>query len=222
MKTYNVVEKFLSINGEGLRQGHLCTFIRFKGCNLRCKYCDSSYSYDTTESAEIMTAEQIVQCCKKNGSKMVMLTGGEPMYQPDIVYLIQLLCKNGFSVEIETNGSIDIREVSSIQNNRPYITLDYKTSASGMEHANLLSNYNYVTKQDCVKFVVGSIADLNKMVQIVNQYNLLDRTNVLISPDWDAIKPEAIANYIIEHRLNGYRMQMQIHKIIWNPEKRGV
>lgn len=219
---YNVIEKFLSINGEGMRQGHLCTFIRFKGCNLRCKYCDSAYSYDPTESAEIMTAQQIVDYCKANGSKMVMLAGGEPMFQRGIVDLIKLLCDNDFSVEIETNGSIDISEVAAIENNRPFITLDYKTSASGMEHHNLLTNYKYLTKNDSVKFVVGSLHDLDKMVAIVNEYDLLAKANVLISPVWGGINPAQIIDYMRNNKLNGYKMQMQIHKFIWDAEERGV
>ena len=219
---YNVIEKFLSINGEGIRQGHLCTFIRFKGCNLRCEYCDSKYSFDPTESAEIMTGEEIVEYCKKNGSSMVMLAGGEPMVQDGIVDIIEALCENGFSVEIETNGSIDISKVAQIKDNRPCITLDYKTSASGMEKYNLFSNYNYLTKSDSVKFVVGSIADLDKMVEVVNNYNLLQKSNVLISPVWGQIEPVQIVNYMKENKLNGYKMQMQIHKFIWNDNERGV
>lgn len=220
--TYNVIEKFLSINGEGIRQGHLCTFVRFKGCNLRCKYCDSAYSYDPTESAEIMTEQQIVDFCRSMGAHMVMLAGGEPMYQKGIVDLVKRLCSEGFSVEIETNGSIDISQIAAIQHNRPFITLDYKTSASGMEKHNLLSNYQYVTFNDSVKFVVGSIHDLDVMRQIVEQYSLLDRTNVLISPVWGDIQPVEIVEYMKNHKLNGYKMQMQIHKFIWDPDKRSV
>lgn len=219
---YNVIEKFISINGEGMRQGHLCTFIRFKGCNLRCRYCDSAYSYDPTESAEIMDQDQIVEFCKQMGANMVMLAGGEPMFQDGIVDLIKRLAQEGFSVEIETNGSIDISEVAAIEQNRPHITLDYKTSASGMEKMNRLENYQYVTSNDSVKFVVGGIRDLDKMVEIVNRYDLLNKCNVLISPVWGAIKPIDIVNYMIEHKLNGYKMQLQIHKFIWDPDQRGV
>lgn len=219
---YNVIEKFLSINGEGIRQGHLCTFIRFKGCNLRCRYCDSAYSYDPTESAEIMNEDQIVNFCKKSGADMVMLAGGEPMYQDGIVDLIKRLCKEGFSVEIETNGSIDISQVAAIKENRPFITLDYKTSASGMEKHNLFSNYDYVTFNDSVKFVVGSIHDLDVMRQVVEKYHLLEKTNVLISPVWDEIQPVEIVDFMKKYKLNNYKMQVQMHKFIWNPDKRSV
>jgi len=219
---YDVIEKFLSVNGEGLRSGHLTTFVRFKGCNLRCKYCDSAYSYDPTESSEIMTEKQIVDYCKSNGAKMVTLAGGEPLYRSGMYELIKLLSANGFSVEIETNGSIDISNIASIQPNRPWITLDYKTSASGMEHHNMHSNYSHIGKQDVVKFVVGSVKDLDKMVQVCDRYDLVKKTNVLISPVYGEIEPVEIVEYMMRNKLNGYKMQIQMHKFIWDADKRGV
>lgn len=219
---YDVIEKFLSINGEGIRSGHLTTFVRFKGCNLRCRYCDSAYSYDPTESAEIMTAEQILQYVQDNGADMVTLAGGEPLARDGMYFLIKLLSENGFSVEIETNGSIDIADIASITPNRPYITLDYKTAASGMESHNRIENYKHLTFNDSVKFVVGSTADLDKMVQIVQENKLLQKTNILISPVFGEIEPVEIVEYMKKHKLNGYKMQMQIHKFIWDADKRGV
>ena len=219
---FNVIEKFVSINGEGIRSGHLTTFVRFKGCNLRCVYCDSSYSYDETETAEIMDENQIVQYCRSTGTHMVTLAGGEPMIQPGINDLVALLCKEGFSVEIETNGSVDISQIASIQQNRPHITLDYKTLYSGMESHNLMKNYDYLTKNDAVKFVVGTQQDLQNMVSVVEMYDLLNKTNVLISPVFDVMQPLEIVRFMILNKLNGYKMQMQIHKFIWDPEERGV
>lgn len=219
---YNVIEKFLSINGEGIRSGQLTTFVRFRGCNLACEYCDSKYTWGEKEAVEVMTEQQILEYCKANASKNVTLAGGEPMYQPGIIQLIVLLCAQGFSVEIETNGSIDISQVAAIKRNRPFITLDYKTSASRMEKHNLLSNYKYVTKKDCVKFVVGSEQDLQKAVQICERYDLVNKCNVLLSPVWGKIQPVQIVQFMKQHKLNGYRMQLQIHKFIWDPDERGV
>lgn len=219
---YKVVERFTSINGEGLRQGCLCTFIRFAGCNLRCKYCDSTYAYDGTENYTLMDENEIVSYCMGQGANKVMLAGGEPLYQRGILLLIKRLCEAGFDIEIETNGSLDIREVAAIRTNRPHLTLDYKTEASGMEHANLLSNYQYLTKDDAVKFVVGSSKDLDKMVSIVERYGLIQKTNVLVSPVWDEIDVRDIVDYMRSHRLNGYKLQLQIHKYIWDAFERGV
>ena len=219
---YDVIEKFLSINGEGLRCGHLTTFVRFKGCNLRCKYCDSAYSYDETETSQLMTEQEIVDYCKNNGAKMITLAGGEPLYRDGMVELVERLAKEGFSVEIETNGSIDISRLSKIETNRPWLTLDYKTSASGMESRNRTANYQYLTKQDSLKFVVGSKKDLDKMVEVVNEYGLLGKTNILISPVYGDIEPLEIVEYMKERKLNGYKMQIQMHKVIWDANERGV
>lgn len=219
---YNVIEKFTSVNGEGIRSGQLTTFVRFKGCNLRCSYCDSSYTFDKNEYSEIMSEQQIIDYVRSTGSKNVTLAGGEPLFQKGIIPLIKKLCENDFSVEIETNGSFDIKEISQIEKNRPFITLDYKTSASGMEKHNLFSNYDYVNKNDCVKFVVGSIEDLQNAVQVCNKYDLVQKTNVLLSPVWEAIEPSEIVEFMKENKLNGYRLQLQIHKFIWNPDERGV
>lgn len=219
---YKVIEKFTSINGEGLRSGQLSTFVRFFGCNLRCAYCDSAYSYDVHESYQVMTGQEILEYCKAQGAHNITLAGGEPLFQPGAVELIKLLCENGFSVEIETNGAISIKEVAAINPNRPWITLDYKTSASGMESHNLFDNYQYLTKQDSVKFVVGSVDDLDTAVWVVKQYDLLEKANVLLSPVYGAIQPVEIVEYMKRHNLNGYKMQIQIHKVIWDAEKRGV
>lgn len=219
---YNVIEKFTSINGEGLRSGQLTTFIRFFGCNLRCAYCDSAYSYDDNETYTVMSDYQILEYCRQSATKNITLAGGEPLYQEGITELVQLLCDNGFSVEIETNGAISIEQIAAITNNRPWITLDYKTSASKMEKHNLFSNYQYLTKKDCVKFVVGCVEDLDTAVRITDKYKLLENANVLLSPVYGQIAPVEIADYMKAHNLNGYRMQIQIHKVIWDAEARGV
>lgn len=219
---YNVIEKFKSVNGEGIRSGQLTTFIRFFGCNLRCAYCDSAYSYDKNEKYEIMSTEEIIDYLKESGTKNVTLAGGEPMYQKGINELIEEMCRNGYSVEIETNGSIDIERISKIKENRPYITLDYKTSASGMERHNLLKNYDFISKNDSVKFVVGSVEDLETAYKVSNEYKLAEKANVLLSPVYGEIEPIEIVNFMMKKNWNGAKMQIQIHKVIWDAEMRGV
>ncbi|MCR5564650.1 MAG: radical SAM protein [Gammaproteobacteria bacterium] len=119
----NVIEKFTSINGEGLRQGELAIFLRFAGCNLRCPYCDTLYSYIDAKWTE-ESVDSLVDYCVKQNIKNVTLTGGEPLLQRDIKELITKLSNNGFNVEIETNGSINIKEYLGIDN--VSFTLDYK------------------------------------------------------------------------------------------------
>lgn len=218
---YKVIEKFTSVNGEGLRSGELTTFVRFFGCGLRCKFCDSKYTYDTAEQYEKMDEQQILEYLLSTNIKNVTLAGGEPLYQPGIKELMTLLCNAGFRVEVETNGAHSIAPFMDIVN-RPSFTLDYKTGCSGMTKFMDVSNYKYVTKHDSVKFVVGSIADLDMMRSVVEQYKLLEKTNVLVSPCYGDIDPVTIVEYMQQHTLNGYKMQIQIHKVIWDANKRGV
>ena len=213
-----VIEKFVSINGEGLRQGELAVFIRFANCNLRCSYCDTTYSFIDPKYNE-ESIEEIIEYINNQKIKNITLTGGEPLIQPDIDKLIDELIKLGYRVEIETNGSVDI---SKLLNDKIYFTLDYKLPTSLMEKFMLTDNYKYVTKKDSVKFVCGDIKDLSKAKEIMMKYDLINKTNCLISPVFGQINLEDIVNFLINNNLNDVRLCLQIHKIIWDPNKRGV
>lgn len=222
---YKVVEKFVSINGEGLHSGELAVFIRFFGCNLRCEYCDSKYSYDKNEVTEELTEKELFEYVKRQGVKNVTLTGGEPLLQSNIKELVLMLTIHGYRVEIETNGSVSIAELAELPYcYRPSFTLDYKTECAGNALSKLMkkSNYAYLNKMDCVKFVVGSLRDLQIMKYVIEQNDLLARTNVLVSACFGKIELEEIASFLIKHTLNGVKMQLQIHKFIWDAAKRGV
>jgi len=213
-----VIEKFVSINGEGLRQGELAVFIRFANCNLRCSYCDTTYSFIDPKYNE-ESIEEIIEYINNQKIKNITLTGGEPLIQPDIDKLIDELIKLGYRVEIETNGSVDI---SKFLNDKISFTLDYKLPTSLMEKFMLTDNYKYVTKKDSVKFVCGDIKDLSKAKEIMMKYDLINKTNCLISPVFGQINLEDIVNFLINNNLNDVRLCLQIHKIIWDPNKRGV
>jgi 7-carboxy-7-deazaguanine synthase len=213
-----IIEKFTSINGEGLRQGELATFIRFANCNLRCSYCDTTYSFINPIYKD-ESIDDIVNYCKKQNIKNITLTGGEPLIQDDIKELINELIKNDFRVEIETNGSISIKDYL---NDNISFTLDYKLPTSLMEHMMNVDNYNYVTKKDSIKFVCGDKNDLDKMIFIIKKYNLIDKTNVIISPVYGKIDLASIVDYMILNNLNDVKFSLQIHKIIWDSNKRGV
>ena len=124
-------------------------------------------------------------------------------------------------VEIETNGSVDIAEFKALGGNVSY-TLDYKCPSSGMENDMCLANYNYIDKNDSVKFVVGSQEDLEKCFEIVREYALDEKTRVFISPVYGSIDPADIVDFMIENDMNDVKLQLQLHKFIWNPEERGV
>lgn len=221
MSSFKVAEKFVSINGEGPRVGELAVFLRFCGCNLNCCYCDTRWANTADVKYELASAEELVAYVKSTGVKNVTLTGGEPLLQADIAYLIELLGASGAEVEIETNGSVQLKNIVSVSP-RPAVTADYKLPSSGMENHMLTENFSYLTFQDAVKFVVGDKCDLARAEEIINGYGLTDRCRVYFSPVFGKIKPVEITEFMKGRKLNGVRLQLQLHKIVWEPDKRGV
>ncbi|PJI08454.1 MULTISPECIES: putative 7-carboxy-7-deazaguanine synthase QueE [Clostridium] len=219
---YKVVEKFISINGEGLRSGQLSVFIRFAHCNLDCIYCDTKWANNENVKYEIMTQEEIYSYIKGTGIKNVTLTGGEPLLQKGMHELLELIASdNTLNVEIETNGSICLNNFL-LNENRPSFNMDYKLPESGMENFMETSNFKYLTKKDVVKFVVSSLDDLKNAKNIIDKFSLLRKTNIYLSPVFHKISPETIVNFMKDNKLNDVTLQIQIHKIIWDSNKRGV
>lgn len=214
-----VIELFLSVNGEGLKSGELATFVRFAGCNLRCPYCDTKYSYENPKYIE-MSIDEIISKIESFKAHNVTLTGGEPLVQKDIDILIKKLSDKGYRVELETNGSVDISKYVGLKG--VAFTLDYKGPTSLMEDKMLLDNYKYLTKNDVVKFVCGSTKDLEKARDIILKYKLDEITNPFLSPVFGEISLEGMVDFMKENNLNHVRLQLQIHKIIWDKDKRGV
>ena len=214
-----VIEKFVSINGEGLKSGELATFIRFADCNLRCPYCDTKYSYINPCFTE-ESIEDIVNYIQKQNVNNVTLTGGEPLIQEGIDELINRLSRLGYRVELETNGSVDISKYVGL--NGVTFTVDYKTLSSKMTKFMLFENYKYLTKNDVVKLVCGTDEDLEDAKRIIKEYELDKITNPFISPIWGEIEFSHIVDFLKENNLNNVRLQLQIHKIIWDKDKRGV
>ncbi len=221
MTLYPVAEKFVSINGEGIRVGELAVFIRFRECNLRCSYCDTKWANSCDTPAEMMSAEEISAYIDDSGVTNVTLTGGEPLLRSGLYELIEILIKTGKSVEIETNGSLSIKELAE-KPCRPLFTMDYKLPSSGMESSMCLENFQYLSESDTVKFVSGSISDLERAKEIIGRFNLSERCHVYFSPVFGSINPEQIVGFMKKYRLNRTRLQLQLHKFIWTPDKKGV
>ena len=217
-----VVEKFISINGEGRRCGQLATFIRFAGCNLNCGYCDTAWANDRKVAFDPMTAEEVYAYIKETQVTNVTLTGGEPLLQQDMGELLELLSQDPeLYVEIETNGSVLLSKFSGLEN-PPSFTMDYKLPSSGMERMMALENFDFLTEKDTVKFVSGSMADLEKARELINKYKLTEKTSIFISPVFGDIELESIVDFMKDNQMNGVNMQVQLHKIIWDPNERGV
>lgn len=221
---FNIVEKFLSIDGEGPSVGEIATFIRFQGCNLQCSWCDTKYSWKKESITERLSVEEIYGYIKSNGSRNVTLTGGEPLLQEGIGDLLEVLSKDkSLFIRIETNGAIKIdrfkKEYAS--NNISYV-VDYKLPSSEMCTFMELSNFSSVEKNDVYKFVIADKNDLIIAHEIIEENSLTDRCLVYLSPIIEKISPEEIVEFMKEKRMNKVRLQLQLHKIIWDKNARGV
>lgn len=222
MFNYKVVEIFESINGEGKKAGQLALFIRFKKCNLNCSYCDTKWANSDTSPYTLMSLEELYNKVIESGIKNITITGGEPLLQENIGEFLKKLSKNlELNVEIETNGSVNLKRFSEIKN-PPSFTMDYKLPSSNMEKYMDLDNFQYLTEKDTVKFVVGDIDDLEKAREIIEKYFLVGKCAVYISPVFGKIEFSSIVDFMKKYKMNGVNMQLQIHKIIWDPEAKGV
>lgn len=218
-KTLKVNELFASIQGESTYAGRLCFFVRLCGCNLRCSYCDTMYAHTISENnSKTMTFEEIFCEVEKSGIKLVEITGGEPLTQPNTAEFVTFLLDKGYEVMMETNGSLDI----SIIDNRVKRVLDCKLPSSKMSDRNLYNNYQYLTPHDEVKFVMGSRGDYEFACEIIERYNLADKTqNLLFSPIFGDIEPSQIVEWMVADKVKA-RFQLQMHKFIWDKDTRGV
>lgn len=220
---YRIVEKFISINGEGLYSGELSTFIRFAGCNLNCIYCDTKWANEKNVCCDEMTKEEIYRFIKEGEINNVTLTGGEPLIQENIYELIQYLSDDkSLRIEIETNGSVKLDKIYSLNRDNVFVTMDYKLNSSLMEAKMELENFKYISKKDVLKFVVGSRFDLERAKEIINNYNILNKVNIFISPIFGTISYQEIIEFMKINKMNNTRFQLQIHKVIWPVDKRGV
>lgn len=222
MANFKVVEIFESINGEGRRVGQLAIFIRLQKCNLNCSYCDTRWANGDDAPYTLMSEDEIYDRILKSGIKNITLTGGEPLLHKDVKILLEKIGENpNLSLEIETNGSIELEKFSKLKN-PPLFTMDYKLPSSKMENKMCLDNFKYLTLKDTVKFVVGTIEDLKKAKEIIERYSLIGKCAVYFSPVFNSIDPIEIVKFMKENRLNGVNLQLQIHKFIWDPESKGV
>lgn len=219
---FNVVEKFISINGEGLHAGELAVFIRFHRCNLACSYCDTMWANEEDAKFEKMSIDDILDFLEEANVDRVTLTGGEPLMQEGISKLLIALADYSYKVEIETNGSIDLREFKDLNLMGVSFTMDYKLPSSLMEAKMQLNNMELLNFADVVKFVVGTPEDLDRFKFIVGRYDLIDKTNVLLSPSFTELEPKDMVEYLIANNMNGVKMQLQMHKYIWSPDTKGV
>ena len=207
-------EIFYSIQGESSMAGLPCIFIRLTYCNLRCSYCDTEYAfYEGTN----YTIEEILTEIKKYNCNLVEITGGEPLVQKEVLPLMKILSDSGYKVMVETGGSLSIKEVDQ----RVKVIMDFKCPSSKMAEKNLFENINYLKKNDEVKFVIGNREDYDWSKNVIDKYQLTEKCAVLFSNVFSELEPVQLAEWILNDNLK-VRFQIQMHKYIWSPTKRGV
>ena len=214
MNSLIVNEIFHSIQGEGSLAGYPCIFIRLTYCNLRCTYCDTEYAF---EEGKEMTFDDILFNISQYKTKLVEVTGGEPLMQKNALALMTLLADNGYTVLLETGGSLPIAEVDK----RVKIIMDLKCPSSKMERKNDYKNIAHLKVTDEVKFVIGTEEDYAWSKAILQQYNLINKCSIIFSTVFGVLEPVTLSNWILSDNLP-VRFQLQMHKYIWHPETRGV
>ncbi|MBB65273.1 MAG: 7-carboxy-7-deazaguanine synthase QueE [Waddliaceae bacterium] len=210
-----LTELFVSVQGESSLIGLPTTFIRLSACNLRCSWCDSTYSFKRGSSYEI---EEIIQEVKDFGAPYICVTGGEPLLQKPVYPLMKALCDEGYNVSIETSGSLPTTDIDP----RVRIILDVKCPGSEMEEKNDWTNLDRIRNCDEVKFVLLNREDYEYAKNICIEHHLFHRAGeVLFSPVHGELDNQALVQWILEDRLP-VRLNLQIHKFIWTPETKGV
>lgn len=210
-----VNEIFYSIEGEGIRAGMPCVFIRLFGCNLNCSYCDTRYSCVGNEYKE-MAVEDICLAVARYQCPNVTVTGGEPLIHEDIYKLLRTLSDAGYYVNVETNGTEE--PFDDLEN--VFYTIDFKTETSGMSDKMNVRAFKALCTTDVIKFVVGSIEDIEQSIKFY--YGNGVKAIPYLSPVFGKIEPKLIAEYMKRRGLYTWRLQLQLHKYIWEPQKRGV
>lgn len=214
VNSLRITETFFSLQGESSLVGLPTFFIRLTGCPLRCSYCDTAYAFQGGKQVSI---ESLLDEAEASATRYVCVTGGEPLAQPECLPLLSALCDAWFTVSLETSGALPIQTVDG----RVMKIMDIKTPDSGELERNLWSNLDYLLPQDEIKFVIGSRTDYEWSKNFFQQHPSLQQVKqVLFSPSADRVKPEQLAQWILEDKLP-VRFQLQLHKIIWG-NRQGV
>lgn len=217
--TFDLAEKFISINGEGRWAGELAVFLRFSGCNLRCSYCDTMWANEKDCVTTSNSIDDIERFVTNSGAKHVTVTGGEPLLQENIFALFELLTNLNVQIEVETNGSVLLAPFMEKFPNASF-TMDYKMPSSNMENKMCLQNLPILRCNDTLKLVSGSYSDLEKAKDLIDTVD--ENVLIFLSPVFGEIEACDMVDYIIKNKLTRLKLQLQLHKYIWNPDEKGV
>lgn len=213
--TLFVNEIFYSIQGESSWAGLPCVFVRLSGCNLRCRYCDTQYAY---EPGEQMTLESIATEVELFNCPRLTITGGEPLLQKETPELVTHMIESGFSVSLETNGSINIGRIDQ----RCMKVVDLKCPSSGMQDHNCMDNVALLGPKDQLKFVIANKIDFEFAVSISKRLSTeIDAERILFSPVYGLLPADQLSLWMLEAHAHA-RLHLQLHKILWPDQNRGV
>ena len=200
-------EIFYSLQGEARFAGLPTVFVRLTGCPLRCNYCDTAYAF---KGGKPLSLESVLAKVQSFNPVAVCVTGGEPLAQAGCLDLLSALCDLNLNVSLETSGALAIDKCDQ----RATIVLDVKTPASGEVERNLWSNFSCLRACDMLKFVICDRDDYLWSKEIINKYDLKNKAEIWLSPSYNQLAPDVLAEWILDDRLN-VRMQCQLHKFIW-------
>ncbi len=215
-----ITEIFHSVQGESTWSGLPCTFVRLTGCPLRCSWCDTEYAFT---GGERMSFRDVLAEVARHPTRLVEITGGEPLAHPGAFTLADLLLAEGYTVLVETSGAFDVSRLDE----RVHVIMDLKCPGSGESHRNRWENLDHLDGRDEVKFVVAGREDWLWARDTIRERGLDDRVRdgslraLLVSPVWGSVDLEALAGWILEEDLP-VRLQMQLHKLVWGPDTHGV
>jgi 7-carboxy-7-deazaguanine synthase len=207
-------EIYHSVQGESTFAGLPCVFVRLAVCNSRCVWCDTPHAF-TQGSA--WTLDAILQKVQSYHCRLVEITGGEPLLQAEVLPLMERLADLGLTVLLETSGALDVGQVAR----RVHIIMDLKCPDSGECAGNRLANLEALKPTDEIKFVIASQRDFAWAVETIRSHDLERRFALLLSPAFGQVQPVELARWLLESGLQA-RMQLQLHKYIWDPKARGV
>lgn len=209
-----VNEIFYSIQGESTYAGRPCVFVRLTGCNLRCRWCDTTYAFHEGEQRSI---DQVLEQVRAYKCPLVEITGGEPLLQEAVYPLIGRLLLEGYEVLVETGGDLSVDRLDP----RVVKILDLKAPGSGMDPHNNVDNLRHLDRKDQIKFVVADRLDYEWAKGVLVEYALAEKVQVLFSPVFGELHPGELAEWLLADRLDA-RLQIQLHKYLWDPSRRGV
>lgn len=208
-------EIFHSIQGESTHAGRPCVFVRLTACDLRCSWCDTPYAF--TEGTK-RSLDDVLAEVEAKGTRLVEITGGEPLLQPDVYPLMQSLLDRGFEVLLETGGHVPLTRVPAAVKT----IVDVKCPGSGESDRNHWDNLSVLKQDDEVKFVVKDREDYEYARRVIGAHQLVGKVRAIhVSPVHGVLDPKLLASWVLEDLLP-VRVQLQLHKYIWSPETRGV